>query len=72
LAIFILICYTLIMSMKIQQKAEIITLPKLKQRRLALPESLLKAAGLLRRNKSKELERHVNRMRLEWNRPAKA
>lgn len=59
------------MNIKIQQKAEIITLPELKQRRLVLPESLLEAAGLLRRNKSKELERHVNRMRLEWSRPAK-
>ncbi len=60
------------MNTKNVQKAEIITLPELNQRHRALPDSLLKAAGLLRRDKRKALERHVDHMRLEWNRSVKA
>ena len=60
------------MNTRTMQKAEILTLPELKQRHRVVPESLLKAAGLLRRDKRKALERHVNRMRLEWNRSTKA
>lgn len=60
------------MNTRTMQKAEILTLPELKQRHRAVPESLLKAAGLLHRDKRKALERHVNRMRLEWNRSIKA
>lgn len=52
---------------KTQQKAKIITPEELKSIRYPLPESLNRAAGLLR-HKKKALERHLQKVRKEWSR----
>jgi len=54
------------MAIKTQQ-AKIITLEQLRIRRHPLPESLIKAAGLMR-HKRKALERHLAKIRREWDR----
>ena len=47
--------------------ARIINLPDLKRLRYSLPESWDNAAGMLR-HKRVALERHLKRVRSEWNR----
>ncbi len=48
-----------------KQEATILTVKELEQRRIELPQSWKKAAGLLR-HKRKALEKHVKAVRLEW------
>ena len=48
-------------------KAQIITVQDLPKLRYPLPESMIKAAGLMR-HKRKELEEHLEQVRNEWDR----
>lgn len=52
-----------------QTKAKIIKVGDLPKLRYPLPESLIKAAGLMR-HKRKELEKHLEKVRNEWDRKA--
>ena len=48
-------------------KAQILKVEDLPKLRYALPDSLIKAAGLMR-HKRKELEDHIEQVRNEWDR----
>jgi len=48
-------------------KAQILTIKDLPKLRYPLPESLIKAAGLMK-HKRKELEEHLEQVRNEWDR----
>jgi hypothetical protein len=50
------------------QQATILTPKEVEKLRYPLPESMKKAAGLLRR-KRRALERHLKQVRKEWERP---
>ncbi|MEK7541814.1 MAG: hypothetical protein AAB533_03130 [Patescibacteria group bacterium] len=55
------------MTTKMASRAKIITLEQLRTVRQPLPASLLRAAGLMR-HKRKALERHLAKIRREWDR----
>lgn len=46
-------------------QTKIVTPQKMYNLKLAIPNSWLKAAGILK-NKRKQLEKHVSKIRLEW------
>lgn len=49
------------------KQTQVITLEQLEKIRYPLPESWLKAVGILR-HKQKLLKRHLRKIRLEWDR----
>ena len=50
-------------------KAQILKIEDLPRLRYPIPESMVKAAGLMR-HKRKELEEHLEQVRNEWDRKA--
>jgi len=50
-------------------QATILTAKEIQKLQKPLPESMIKAAGLMR-HKKQALERHLRRVRLEWDRKA--
>ncbi|MCK4554429.1 hypothetical protein KAU19_05745 [Candidatus Parcubacteria bacterium] len=51
--------------MQTQQQTKIITFTKILEQKQSLPKSWLKAAGILR-GKRKAMEKHLQKIRLEW------